>query len=190
MYENKWGSKAKQPPKELTEVFFPTTLWLILKTSMHLLRIFNLPSFCLRYIFILQYCFSSISSIGRSSSLLCFWMGVNNRCKNIKMWPLDEMCANWTKMFQVKLLSLAFLAWWQGVLWPCLVSGSRLVHYINWNSTNPLFRTSDDGHAIYVKANELGVNSYEQANIICPLYHRWVIVSQNENMCLKKIVRF
>ena len=88
-------------------------------------------------------------------------------------------------MFQVKLLSLAFLAWWQAVLEPCLVSGSRLVHYINWNSTNPLFRTSNDGHAIYVKANELGVNSYEQANIICPLYHRWVIVSQNENMCLK-----
>jgi len=45
------------------------------------------------------------------------------------------------------------------------------VHYLHWNSTNPIFRIDNTDHIMDVNQGNLPWE-YDQLNIICPAYHR------------------
>lgn len=48
-------------------------------------------------------------------------------------------------------------------------AGATQVHYIHWNSSNPIFRIDNTDHIFDVNAG-VRPGEYDQANIICPVY--------------------
>ncbi|TRY70857.1 hypothetical protein TCAL_10289 [Tigriopus californicus] len=50
------------------------------------------------------------------------------------------------------------------------VAQSTRIHYIHWNSSNPIFRIDNTDHIIDVNTGNLPWE-YDQANIICPVYY-------------------
>ena len=49
------------------------------------------------------------------------------------------------------------------------VFASKVVHYVHWNMSNPIFRIDNTDHIIDVNEGNLPWE-YDQANIICPVY--------------------
>ena len=74
------------------------------------------------------------------------------------------------------MCDLLIKLWWLWLL-NSAVAATK-VHYVHWNSSNPLFSSTN---AIYVRSDETSSgHKYEQANIICPIYHRNVPLTETE----------
>merc|ERR1712045_572942 len=64
--------------------------------------------------------------------------------------------------------------WWYSCVllyaWLVAPSSTVRIHYLHWNSSNPIFRIDNTDHIVDVNQGNLPWE-YDQLNIICPVYH-------------------
>jgi hypothetical protein len=87
----------------------------------------------------------------------------------------------WTRRI---LLLLPFA--WLLFLTLAPVTDSTQVHYIHWNSSNPIFRIDNTDHIFDVNAGNLP-GEYDQANIICPVYKQGTSTEEAEEYIIYNV---
>ncbi|XP_045027325.1 ephrin-A5 isoform X3 [Daphnia magna] len=101
---------------------------------------------------------SSSSSItnATSTSSLMWRRRCGCYCGSVR-WPTWPPMLLLLLLVSVETLSLA------------TVTTATRMHYIHWNTTNPIFRIDNTDHIIDVNKNNIPFE-YDQVNIICPVY--------------------
>ncbi len=66
------------------------------------------------------------------------------------------------------------------------VTDSTQVHYIHWNSSNPIFRIDNTDHIFDVNAGNFP-GEYDQANIICPVYKTGTSTEEAEKFIIYNV---
>jgi len=100
---------------------------------------------------------SSSSSSSSSSSWSSSWSSSATVKMGSLRWPSWPPLLFVLLLVSVETLSLA------------TVTTATRMHYIHWNTTNPIFRIDNTDHIIDVNKNNVPFE-YDQVNIICPVY--------------------
>lgn len=100
-----------------------------------------------------------MASPKESKSTLSTSCGMRMRSVNVGRlrWPSWPPLLFVLLLVSVETLSLA------------TVTTATRMHYIHWNTTNPIFRIDNTDHIIDVNKNNIPFE-YDQVNIICPVY--------------------
>merc|ERR1712045_204535 len=70
--------------------------------------------------------------------------------------------------------------WWYSCVllyaWLVAPSSTVRIHYLHWNSSNPIFRIDNTDHILDVNQGNLPWE-YDQVNLICPWYNSSNVMS-------------